>query len=57
MPDALPTRAELQHQLDLARATVILAEDAKDWHAAEQARKLCDDLLDLLNEHAYSVDV
>jgi hypothetical protein len=57
MPAALPTRTELHHQLTLARATMILAEDTGDWQTADEARQLCDELLDLLRELPHNVDV
>lgn len=48
MTAALPTRADITHQLLLARAALILAEDACDLEQATEARDLCDRLLDLL---------
>ena len=57
MGKPLPSLRALQHQLELARTTVILAEDSGDWTLAEEARHLCDDLLDLINEIHPHVDV
>jgi hypothetical protein len=50
MPAAVPTRADLQRQLVHARAAMILAEDNYDLDAAQQARELCDRILDQLSE-------
>jgi hypothetical protein len=55
MPAALPTRAQLEHQLRLARAAVILAEDRSDIVTAQAARDECDRLLEQLHpEHVDS---
>lgn len=48
MPKALPPRAQLEHQLNLARAAVILAEDTNDQIGAALYRERCDALLDRL---------
>lgn len=48
MTKALPTRAELEHTLLLARQDVIACEDCADIEGATEARCRCDETLDAL---------
>lgn len=50
MPTPIPTREDLKRKLVHTRAAMILAEDIMDWESADEARALCDKLLDTLSE-------
>ena len=54
VPAALPTRDELHKQLTLARAALIVSEDAGDTLTAELMRLRVDQLLDRLLEQLHT---
>jgi hypothetical protein len=57
MPEAMPSRAQLEQELQQARAAVIHAEDTDDFVTAVVERAHCDSVLDIIHAHAPDVDI